>query len=66
VIRLTKLNHTEFILNSQLIESIEQTPDTLINLTTGKFVIVHETLEEVVERAIQYNKALFENILKIK
>lgn len=36
MIKLTKLNGKPFILNSDLIEFIEQTPDTIISTTTGK------------------------------
>ena len=36
MIELTRLNDTKFILNADLIESIEEVPDTVIALTTGK------------------------------
>lgn len=65
MIKLTKLNDSEFILNSSLIESIEETPDTVITLTTGKFLIVKETEEEIIEKVISYNKQIFTDIFKI-
>ena len=50
MIRLTRLNHVGIVLNSDLIEHIDVTPDTVITLTTGQILRVRETAEEVVER----------------
>jgi Uncharacterized protein, possibly involved in motility len=36
MIYVTRLNNEEFIINAELIEFIEKTPDTVISLTTGK------------------------------
>jgi len=54
LIRLTKLNGEPIIINADLIEFIETTPDTLITLTTGKKIIVKEKEEEVIEKIIKY------------
>ena len=59
MITLTKLNDKEFILNSSLIEVIEQNPDTTITTTAGKKIIVKESAEEVVERTIDYRRKIF-------
>ena len=56
MIRLTRLNHVPVFLNSDLIEHIEVTPDTVISLTTGQKLIVLEKAEEVVERVIEYRR----------
>jgi len=68
MIKLTKLNGKPFILNSDLIEFIEQTPDTIISTTTGKKVVVVESVEEVVEKVLQYKRKiyLFKTCLSIK
>ncbi|AWB11102.1 flagellar protein FlbD [Thermodesulfobium acidiphilum] len=58
MIKLTKLNDAEFILNSDLIESIESSPDTTITLFTGKKFMVKESPEEIVEKIIDYNKKI--------
>jgi flagellar protein FlbD len=58
MIRLTRLNHEPFILNSDLIEYLEMTPDTVITLTTGQKLMVHETAEDVVERIIAFRRAI--------
>ena len=57
MIRLTKLNRDEFILNAELIRYIEKCPDTLITLINGDTLMVRETLDEVVRRAVTYQQA---------
>ena len=54
MIRLTRLNHEPIYLNSDLIEHIEITPDTLITLTTGQKIVVLEKAEEVVNAIIDF------------
>ena len=57
MIRLTKLNHEEFILNAELIRYVERCPDTLITLLNGDALMVRETLDEVVRRVVAYHQA---------
>ncbi|MBQ9511978.1 MAG: flagellar FlbD family protein [Lachnospiraceae bacterium] len=47
MIELTKLDNTKFLLNPSLIETVEETPDTVINLSTGRRIIVKESGQEV-------------------
>lgn len=47
MIELTKINGVKILLNSSLIETVEETPDTVITLTDGKKVIVKESRHEV-------------------
>ncbi len=54
MIRLTRLNKTLFVLNSDLIESFESTPDTVITLTNGKKYVVCESVDEVVTKVMQF------------
>lgn len=63
MIKLTKFNSDankkgEFILNAEIIETIEQTPDTVVTLMNGKKLIVDEPMEEVVRRVMAYRRAL--------
>ncbi|HTA71261.1 MAG TPA: flagellar FlbD family protein [Bryobacteraceae bacterium] len=58
MIQLTRLNHVPLIVNSDLIEHVEVTPDTVIALTTGQKFLVLESAEEVVERVIQFRRAI--------
>ncbi len=62
MIKVTKFNSDErgeFILNAEIIETIEQTPDTVVTLTNGKKFIIEEKMEEVVRRVMTYKRALY-------
>ena len=57
-VQLTRLNHVPLVLNSDLIEHVEVTPDTVVTLTTGQKIIVLESAEEVVERVVRFRKSI--------
>ena len=62
MIKLSRIkSHEEFVLNAELIEMIEETPDTVITLTTGKKLLVDEAMEDVVRRIMDYRRALTRN-----
>jgi Uncharacterized protein, possibly involved in motility len=54
MIELTRFNGRTFILNAFLIEQIEALPDTTITLTTGKKIVVIETVDQVVSRVTDF------------
>lgn len=56
---VSRLNGKTFYINPDLIEFIEETPDTVITTTTGKKVIVEEAADEVFERIIAYKQKIF-------
>ncbi len=56
MIGLTRLNGRPIVLNAELIETIEATPDTVIALITGKKLVVREPPEDVVEQVVQYRQ----------
>ena len=58
MIKLTRLNHVPLIVNADLIEHVEVTPDTVVALTTGQKFLVLESAEEIVERVIQFRGAI--------
>jgi flagellar protein FlbD len=58
VIVLTRLNGSRFVLNAELIRTVEETPDTTIRLTTGDSYMVRESMEEVVGLAVDYGRLL--------
>jgi flagellar protein FlbD len=59
MVRLTRLNHAPIILNSDLIEHIDITPDTVITLTNGEILRVQESAEEVVRRVMEYRRHIY-------
>lgn len=56
MIALQRLNKESFILNSDLIETIESTPDTVIKLTTGKTLVALNSVEDIVRKTIKYKQ----------
>ncbi|GAB6935764.1 flagellar FlbD family protein [Calditerricola yamamurae] len=56
MILLTRLNGSQFSLNAFLIETVEETPDTVVTLVNGKKYIVRESMAEVVERVRTFLK----------
>lgn len=59
MIHLTRLNHLPLVLNADLIEWIEVTPDTVISLTTGQKLVVLEPADEVVRRVVEFRRAIY-------
>lgn len=59
MIRLTGLGGEPFVLNADLICYIETRPDTFITLTTGERLVVRESMDEVVRRAVAYQQAKY-------
>ena len=59
MIRLSKLNKSSFVLNCELIEMMESTPDTVITMSSGKKHVVTESIEEVVAKVVQYKGSIF-------
>ncbi|MEM9166989.1 MAG: flagellar FlbD family protein [Planctomycetota bacterium] len=58
MISVTRLNGTEFIVNAELIKTVESTPDTIITLINGDRMVVREPMRDVLERAIDYGRRL--------
>tara|TARA_E500000305_G_scaffold21375_1_gene16250 strand:- start:1102 stop:1317 length:216 start_codon:yes stop_codon:yes gene_type:complete len=58
LIKLTKLNGDQFVLNAELIRYIESRPDTYITLTSDDRLIVLESVDEVVKRSVDYSRSV--------
>jgi flagellar protein FlbD len=58
MIRLTRLNHVPLIVNADLIEHIDMTPDTVVTLTSGQKFMVLESAEEVVDKVVRFRQML--------
>jgi len=63
MIAITRLNGEELILNAEFIETVEETPDTVITLTNGKKIIVKESRQEVKNLVISYKREIFRNLI---
>ena len=58
MIKLTRLSHELLVLNSDLIEYMEATPDTVITLTTGQKLRVNETADQVIALVIEFRRSI--------
>ena len=58
MINLTRLNGQSFILNSDLIRTIEATPDTVISLTLGEKMMVKEDVKTVIDSVLEYRRKI--------
>ncbi|MCH8824681.1 MAG: flagellar FlbD family protein [Planctomycetes bacterium] len=58
MILVTRLNGKPMVVNAELIRSIEENPDATITLINGDHIIVKETMNEIVERAIEYGRSM--------
>jgi flagellar protein FlbD len=60
VIRLTRLNNTEILLNPDLIEHVELNTDTVITLTNGSSFVVQEHAEQILDRIVEFKRSLYQ------
>ncbi|MDE5823472.1 MAG: flagellar FlbD family protein [Lachnospiraceae bacterium] len=66
MIEVTKINGTKLLVNTNLIETVEETPDTVITLTDGKKVIVKESRHEVRNLVKLTRQEYFKGILNME
>ena len=64
MIKGTRFNGKELDINCEIIEMLEETPDTVITLNTGTKLVVKETAEEIKKAIIDYQRLIFTNIVK--
>ena len=57
MIKLSRLDGEPFILNADLIRYVEERPDTFITLTNGERLVVKESMDEVLQRAVCYQQS---------
>ncbi len=58
MISVTRLNGQKFVLNAELIRTIEESPDTIITLISGEHLVVSESSKEIVGRVIEFERHL--------
>ena len=60
MIEVTKLNGSQVLINSDLIEIVEETPDTVITFTTGRKIIVKESRQQIKSLVKSYKREIME------
>ena len=61
MISVTRFNDSTLIINADLIQTVEETPDTVITLTTGTKFIAKEKSKEIVDKVVEYKRRIFVN-----
>ena len=56
MIKVTRINNDSLVINADLIEFVEATPDTIISLTTGKKIMVKESIDDIIEKVTNFKK----------
>lgn len=59
MIALRRLNNQPIMVNAELIEQLEATPDTVVTLTSGNKLVVRDTMEEIQAKIIEYKRRVY-------
>jgi len=62
VIKVTKMGGDRIAINARLIESVQSTPDTVITLTTGKKILVTDSVDEIISKVIDYQQRVYSSL----
>ncbi len=60
MISLRRLNNQPVMVNADLIESLEATPDTVVTLTSGNKLLVRDSMEEIQSKIIDFKRRIYE------
>jgi len=56
MIKVTRLNDSQLVINADLIEFVEAIPDTIVSLTTGKKIMVKESIEDIIAKVAEFRR----------
>jgi flagellar protein FlbD len=56
MIKVTRLNDSELVINADLIEFVEAIPDTIVSLVTGKKIMIKETTDAVIQKVAEFKR----------
>jgi flagellar protein FlbD len=56
MIKVTRLNGNELVINADLVEFVEALPDTIISLVTGKKIMIKESIDTVIARVAEFKR----------
>jgi flagellar protein FlbD len=58
MIKVTRLDGSELFVNSDLLEFVEQCPDTVLSLVHGRKLVVKENSNQIVERVVEFKRSI--------
>ena len=56
MVKITRLNGTILVVNADMIEFLEATPDTIVTLNTGRKVVAKESIDELIDKVVEYKR----------
>lgn len=56
MIKVTRINDAPLVINADLIEFVEASPETIVCLTTGKKIMVKQTIDEIIDRVADFKR----------
>ena len=56
MIKITRLNDTVLVVNAEMIQFLEATPDTIVTLTDGRKLVAKESVDDVIEKIVEYKR----------
>ena len=65
MITVTRLNGDIITVNAELIETLEATPDSIITLTTGKKIVVKESVDEIIAKTVAYKQSIYSKAVSL-
>lgn len=66
MIKITRFNGEEFVVNCDMIETVEETPDTVITLTNGHKFLARENVDEIIEKVVKFKRKLYSPAIDIE
>ena len=58
MIKVTRFDGNEIVINAELVEMVESTPDTVISLTTKNKILVRESVDEIIQKVLAYKQTI--------
>ncbi|WP_418790236.1 flagellar FlbD family protein [Phosphitispora sp. TUW77] len=58
MIKVIRMNGSELVINAELIEFIEATPDTVLTLTTGKKFVLKDSVQDLIDKVMEYRRSI--------
>ncbi len=59
MLKLTRFDGSQIVINVDLIEFVEKTPDTVISLSSSRKILVRESVDEVIEKTVEFKRKIF-------
>lgn len=59
MLKLTRFDGSQIVINVDLIEFVEKTPDTVISLSSSRKILVRESVDEVIEKTVEFKRKIY-------